>query len=109
MTNSCNWGIRSLQSYSEMDGKQNVVFCIFWDRQLVDENGNEVVLSGAQEIALNLDGAFIPYENLTEEQVISWLETALSVEVIEQMDAKLNTMLQHKVNPPVIIKPLPWG
>jgi hypothetical protein len=49
---------------------------------------------------------YTAYPDLTENQVIGWLESGLDVSVI---DAQLDAQIEEQINPPVIALPLPWG
>jgi len=100
---------------SQMDSKiketiegqelQNVVNVVHWRyKATLDEYETEVYG------ALNLDGTnpndFILYENLTESDVITWLEAGLDVD-------ELQTILINKINllinPVEETLPLPWN
>lgn len=48
---------------------------------------------------------FTAYEDLTYEQICTWLEAGLNVEA---MDLNLATQIENLKNPPIINKPLPW-
>jgi hypothetical protein len=55
------------------------------------------------------DGAFIPFEQLTEAQVLTWARARMPLaHTIEELLAK---QIANKINPPVrpVIKPAPWN
>ena len=52
---------------------------------------------------------YIPYDNLTQIQVINWVETALGVEQVSLLKSNIATQIQNKIAPPVITPPLPWS
>jgi hypothetical protein len=51
-------------------------------------------------------GSFTPYEDLTQDQVLSWCyangvdKTAIEANVMQQ--------IENQINPPIIAPPLPW-
>ena len=52
-------------------------------------------------------GDFIPYEKLTEAQVLGWCWDS-GVDKAE-VEANLTKQLADKLNPPIVNKPLPWA
>jgi hypothetical protein len=49
--------------------------------------------------------SFVPYEDVTEAEVIGWLEEVLPVEA---MQASLEANINLQINPVEITLPLPW-
>lgn len=50
------------------------------------------------------DPNFVPFEQLSKDQVMSWLHNTVDFETVE---AEINEALQNRINPPVI-NGLPW-
>ena len=51
-------------------------------------------------------GSFTPYEDLTQEQVLSWCyENGVDKTAIE---ANVSLQIENQINPPVVVLPLPW-
>ena len=51
-------------------------------------------------------GSFTPYEDLTQEQVLSWCyANGVDQNAIE---ANVSLQIQNQINPPVVSLPLPW-
>ena len=51
-------------------------------------------------------GSFTPYEDLTQEQVLSWcFANGVDQAAIE---ANVTAQIENQINPPVIAPPLPW-
>jgi len=51
---------------------------------------------------------FVPYENVTKEMVISWLETELA-DKIPELQQELTTQIETAKNEVVNISGLPWA
>ncbi len=53
---------------------------------------------------------FIPYEDLTEEIVIGWIQTDLGVDGVNNLYACIQGQIDSQINPPVVPvnTPLPW-
>ena len=68
-------------------------------------------INGVVQLKPSENGNFIPFENLTQEQVIEWVKAAVRPEDINHYKMGLTRRLEHMVNPPVrpVIKPAPWN
>jgi len=99
--------IHKLSYYSQYEGQQDVVFMVEWRREATDGT-HAVSVSGNQPINLNPDAPFTPYAELTQSQIISWLENAMGADTLAAQIANLDKQLADKINPPVIVAPPPW-
>ena len=54
-------------------------------------------------------GAFVPYADLKEEQVITWVRDALGDEQVADLQANVEQQIADLIAPPVESKPLPWA
>lgn len=54
---------------------------------------------------------FIPYEDLTEEIVIGWIQAELGVDGVNNIYACIQGQIDSQINPPVVPvnTPLPWS
>lgn len=54
---------------------------------------------------------FIPFAQLTEQQVIDWVKAAMPADRVVHFERMLNQRLAVKANPPVmpVAKPAPWN
>lgn len=94
------WNIANLER-SSTDG---YVFTAHWTVNInestdeTDEFGNSVVYSASAygSIGFERPGELIPFENLTEELVISWIKEKLDVESIE---SSLLNQIEEQKNP----------
>lgn len=108
MANTYTWVISQLECYPQHEGNQDVVFTIHWRRQVTDGTHNADIY-GSQSVTLNPDEPFTPYADLTEAQVIGWLEAAFGAETLASQVAALDKQIEDQINPPVIRPPLPWA
>ena len=86
----------------------NVVKFISYIRkasETVDDKVYTASISGSIELPVPEEGNFTDYNNLTFEQVCTWLETLVDVSTIDQ---QLNDTIDFQKNPPIIQLPLPW-
>ena len=107
MSNTYKWVISQLEAYPQHEGHSDVVFTVHWRRQATDGTHNADIY-GSQSVTLNPSDTFVPYANLTEAEVIGWLETAFGAEQLASQIAALDKQIEDQINPPVITPPLPW-
>jgi hypothetical protein len=93
MANTYNWKINALDAKVSVDDVQNVVYTVHWSLMATSENGEHTVSNiGTHSVEYDADN-FVPYEDLTEEIVISWLEAGLNVESIKAgLDAQIEKL-----------------
>lgn len=98
------WQIVELDSAPSYEGLQDYVVNVHWrygaqfESYFTDDYGSEsyAEISGSD---------FTPYADLTESQIIGWLEGSLNV---PQMQIKLANTIKNMINPPIVVLPLPW-
>lgn len=102
------WVIEKMDCYTHRDGHDDVVFTVHWRLNAAD---GEYSASGYGTVGLtyNASEPFTPYPDLTQDQVIGWVQAALGPEQIAQMEAALAANIAAQINPPVVSPPLPWG
>lgn len=87
------------------DNLENVIYSITWNRTAVDLTNNiptSICSSINLEIPTNVEG-FIPYEQLTEKNIIEWLNQHVNLEKLDQKlveQIEYNRSLVHSPNFP---------
>lgn len=102
------WSITNLECYSEVAGEQNVVYTIGWLLTGTD-NVHLASIHGTVNIPINSSTPFTPYADLTQEQVIEWVKSALRAEQVAAYESNLTLQIQNLANPPTTTPPLPWS
>ena len=106
------WTIVALECIPDLDGIKDYVVTCHWRYGI--SNGDDPTaegyvytdIFGAQSFPQDASQPdFTPYADLTEAQVIGWLEASMDV---EKMQEQLNKRLEDIINPPIIQPPLPW-
>ena len=100
------WEIKLLECKPENGAK--VVFCIHW-RVKGDDGTNTTEIYGTQNIENNSKSGFIPYESLTKEKVIYWVQDAMGIDAVTRLQEAIDKQLEMIANPVVITPPLPWA
>lgn len=108
MATEYKWIISQLDAYPEHDGHTDVVMTVHWRRQATDGNYNADIY-GSQSVTLDAEAPFTAYADLTEAQVIGWLEEAFGAETLAAQVAALDKQIEDQINPPVVRPALPWN
>ena len=103
-TISINWIIKQLLVKKTEGELTDVVISANWSCRASDGTFN-AVLTGCASFAPP-SGAFTPYEDLTEQQVLDWCyANGVDKTAIE---ANVSLQIENQINPPIIAPPLPW-
>jgi hypothetical protein len=102
------WVISALNCAVESEGLPNVINQIHWRYNATKVEGDKTYFAetyGAVNASQPNPQNFIPYEDVTEEEVIAWLEQILPV---EDMQSSLEASIALQINPVEVTLPLPW-
>jgi hypothetical protein len=99
------WLISQMDTAPSEDGLTDVVKTVHWRYEGKDGEYTAEVY-GAMGCATPSETDFTAYEDLTYEQVCTWLESGLNVEA---MDLNLATQIENLKNPPIVNLPLPFS
>jgi len=87
-------------------GNTDVVYCVGYQLTATNDDGSASA-SGTVGIPLSSD-TFTPYDQLTQDQVVGWVQAALGAEQVAGLQDALANQIAEKKNPPVVTPPLPW-
>lgn len=101
------WSVVQMDAYPELDGETDVVFTVHWTL-----NGTDGAYAGSVygSVGVTLDegSAFTPYDQLTQAQVIGWVQDALGEDQVAAYEANVEQQIANDKNPPVVSPALPW-
>ena len=108
MATTNTWSVVQLDAYPEYEGEQDVVFTVHWTLTGTDGtySGN---VYGSVGVSTSTSGAFTPYADLTEAQVVSWVHDALGEEAVAAAEANVAQQINDQVAPQVVTPALPWS
>lgn len=107
MTTSSQWRINALESIPSLeDGLVNVISIIHCEKTAVSEDGFNARWYGTVSVEAPHPASFIPYDEVTEEMVISWVEASPTT---ANVDANLEQQIEGLRNPSIQTLNLPWG
>jgi len=97
--------ITNMHTMPQVDGQTNVVVNVRFQISGVDGQYTANA-KGNQECALNPGQQFTPYDQLTQEQVIGWLDP----QMISNLQACVRGLINIQITPPVspTNQTLPW-
>jgi hypothetical protein len=90
------------------DGHTDVVVVAHWNVSATDGTYNANVY-GTQSFTYDASKTFIPYANLTQSEVVGWVQEAMGAEGVASLEANLDQQIENQINPPIVTPPLPWA
>jgi len=101
------WKVKSLEVIPSAGQLTDVVHRVKWtlqgvDQQYLGELDNQIT------IVLDENSAFVPFENLTEEEVIAWIQNTLGQVGVEAYQRAIEQQIDKQKNPPSINRVPPW-
>lgn len=103
-----SWKITGLKT-TEVAGEANFVFQTYWEKTGTDELGNTGAFHGATPFKQDpSQSSFVPFEQLTEEQVIGWIQAVVVGEYEKHVNGQIAKQIEAK-RVPIAAPELPWG
>lgn len=103
------WTISSMDCLKDVDGLVDYVINIHWDCTATDgQYSGRVYSTTSFEVDPNKPN-YVPYADLTEAQVIQWVQASLGAETVAATEANVLQQIETQKNPPVISPRLPWA
>jgi len=101
------WTITGMMTAPSADGLTNVVQSVDW--VCTDTDGINTAIQGGKTPMDPPTASFTPYDQLSEAQVVGWVQSALGVDQVSAIEQGLNQQIVYMQSPPVVVLPLPWG
>jgi hypothetical protein len=96
--NNYTWRINAVDCYTSKDGLEKVAYNVHWS--YFATNGEHTAsMIGVQSVGEPNPDNFVAFEDLTEDDVISWISASMDV---EQMQANLDKQIEDLVAPKVV-------
>ena len=96
--------VTELEMAPSLDAQTDVVTRVRYNYAGVDENGISGSFAGATPMPAP-SGSFIPYNELTQETVVAWLE---EVSDKPHMQEQITKQINNQINPKYVPTPIPW-
>lgn len=104
MSTNYKWIITGMPTAPSENGLTDVVKKVDFIYQGIDGEYSAIA-TGSMDCAAPTKTDFTAYPDLTEDQVISWLEAGVFIDALK---ANVDAQIANKKNPPVVNLPLPW-
>lgn len=104
------WLVTSLKVKNVSEQKQDAIVQTYWKKIGTDENGNQGTFSGATPFTVDPSddsGPFVPFEELTEEDVLNWIKSVVVGSYEEHVNGVIQKEIDDKINP-TVEKNVPW-
>ena len=123
MTTTYKWNIQELDCVPQEDGKTDVVVTAHWTvtatssegKAIIDYDGNNAISPytssayGTQSFTYDPSKTFIPYANLTQDEVVAWVQAGMGIDEVTALQENLDKQIENQINPPIVTPPLPWA
>jgi hypothetical protein len=107
MATTYNWTIQAMDCIPQEDGHTDVVVVAHWSVLATDGTYNANVY-GTQSFAYDASKTFIPYESLTQTEVVGWVQAAMGIDAVTALQESLDQQIEAQINPTIVNPPLPW-
>lgn len=102
------WVIEQMNCYPTAEGQTDIVFNVAWRANATDGTYNATSY-GTVGVTYEAGSPYTPYADLTQDQVIGWVQAAMGAEQVASIEAGLATNIADQINPPVVTPKLPWS
>lgn len=103
-----NWNCRTVDAYPTDGEYTDVVYNVHWivtgTSDQVDPEGNAYTSTsiGTQILDTSTITDFIPFEDLTNDEVVQWTQAAMGAEQVTQIETSIENQIANLINPPSV-------
>ena len=100
-----DWNCKTVDARPLEDGEVDVVYNVHWivtgvsDELKPDDSAYSATNIGTQNVPWNPEGAFIPFEDLTNEIVVEWTQAAMGEEQVASIEASIASQVESLIKP----------
>jgi hypothetical protein len=99
--------ITGMEAYPIKDSVPLYVFRVYWN-YLGDDSVYSTAMQGSTDVPTSNPQSAIPYADLTEEQVMGWVQQYTPSWQFEEYTYKITEWITAQYTPEVVNPPLPW-
>jgi len=99
------WNCRTVDAYPQDGDYTDVVYNVHWivtgTSDVIDPEGNPYSATsiGTQVLDTSEITDFIPFDELTNEQAVSWTKSAMGEEQVDSIEAGIQSEIDNLINP----------
>ena len=100
-----NWNCRTVDVYPTDENYADVVYNVHWivtgtsDQLDPQDNPYTATSIGTQTLNTSDITDFIPFEDLTNEEVVAWTQAAMGEEQVTQIEANIEAQIENLITP----------
>jgi len=100
-----NWNCKTVDCYPEQDNEADVVYNVHWivtgTSDQVDPQGNPYSATniGTQTLDTSQITNFIPFDQLTNDEVVAWTKGAMGDEQVASIEASIQSQIDSLITP----------
>ena len=105
-----NWNCRTVDVYPTSGDNADVVYNVHWrvtgvsDQLDANDNPYSSTIIGTQTLSTEEIVDFVPFEELTHEQIVTWTQDAIGAEQVTEMENNLNNQIDALITPTSVTK-----
>ena len=105
MATTCNWNCKTVDVHPTVKNHTDVVYNVYWKvigvSDQLDSQGKpyRYAISNTQLVSLNNQNEFIPFNDLTNEILVSWTKEAIGEEQVTSIEASIQQAIDLEINP----------
>ena len=106
------WSVWQMDCFAQEGGETEVVYIVYWSLIGIDPAYPKAVGSVIDNVELQpykSGEPFTPYNQLTETQVLTWVQEKLGQTKIDEYKADIAAQVSAQIDPVIITPPLPWN
>jgi len=103
-----NWNCRTVDAYVEQNEEADVVYNVHWivtgtsDEVDPQDNPYSATSIGTQTLDTSEITNFIPFDQVTNTEVVAWTQEAMGEEQVTQIEAGLASQIESLIHPTTI-------
>jgi hypothetical protein len=100
-----DWNCRTVDAYVEKDKDSDVVYNVHWivtgvlDNEDPEGNAYSITTIGTQVLNTSTIVDFIPFSDITNEEVVSWTKAAMGEDQVNSIESSIASQIDALVNP----------
>ena len=100
------WNCTTVDTYPTKSDQTDVIFNVHWRLNGVDDTEDENVGDSYGVVSLDTEdlSTFTAFADITEANVISWVEAALGEDQVAALKASIDAQIAEKITPTVVTK-----
>jgi len=105
-----NWNCRTVDAYVEKDNEADVVYNVHWIvtgvSDIEDPNSPSTFYQstsiGTQVLDISEITNFIPFNEVTNEEVVAWTQSAMGEEQVTSIEAGIASQIESLIHPTTV-------